>query len=238
MSPKILGRARVLKNLASLLDEGKTVLLWGPVGVGKTTVLQALERRARARGTPCGVAARTEHLADLTAALAQAYPEVDHSSGTAARVRSRLRIAVEERPGLVLLDHLRSTGTAFKGMLRSIGGTGVGVLLVGDADQPRDHQRLRSLHLAYTEIELAPLHRGSMRVLLRGLLVERALPHRLSEDDFCALIADAAGLPGRAVWFAQLLTDPSAWREGRVRRGWLRAEAIIQATETYMRAVQ
>lgn len=79
-------------------------------------------------------------------------------------------------PGLLLLDHLGDTGTAFKGALRSLRGTGVGILLVADVDQPRDHARVRALGLTHREIELPRLHGRTLRALLEKLLGAHELP--------------------------------------------------------------
>ena len=230
--PGLVARAEICATLSLHLREGRTVLVWGPVGIGKTAVLRSLEARFRACGTPCGLSATTDGLADLDAALARAYPNVD-ATGGARRARARLRSAVEKNPAVLLLDGLGATGTAFKGALRSLRGTGIGILLAADVDQSRDHDRVRALGLAGRELELVPLHGRSMRTLLEALLDARPLPHRLTGDDLRALADDAEGLPGRAVWFADALANPIAWHGGRVRRSWLRSEAAIAAMETY-----
>jgi AAA+ superfamily predicted ATPase len=230
---KLLGRAAIVDVLGKLLDDGVAVLLYGPVGAGKTSVLRSLEARVQARRVPCAVSPTTETLGDLTHALARAYPSVDACSGTMRQIRARLRNAVEQTPGAVLLDHLGRTGTAFKGALKSMRGTGVGVLLAADVEHHRDHARFRSRHLVNREVELPPLHGSTMNVLLKALLAETTLPLPLRDADLRELAAATDGLPGRAVWFVSALQAPTAWRNGRPRCDWLRTEAIIAAAERY-----
>jgi len=232
----LLGRGPVLNLLDSFLDAGTAVLLYGPVGAGKTELVRALHRRAVARKVPCATSPKTEALGDLTNALAQAYPGVSRL-GPMRQVRARLRSATEERPCRLFLDHLGSTGTAFKGALKTMRGTGVGVLLVADAEHGRDHARFRELHLVQHEIRLPPLHGSTIRVLLETLRSGTQLPYPLSNEDLRALAAAADGLPGRAVWFMKALETPSAWRNGSPRCDWLRTEAVIAAAERYRRAV-
>jgi hypothetical protein len=234
---ELLGRVHILDALGRVLDGGGTVLLHGPVGAGKTSILRALETRARARGAPCGVSPTTESLGDLTRALLGAYPRVDARSGAMRQIRARLRNAVEQAPGLLLLDHLGKTGTAFKGALKALRGTGVGVLLAADVEQPRDHDRVRNLRLTHREIELPPLHGSTMRALVKSLVADARLPFPLTDEDIRTLAAATDGLPGRAVRFVSSLGGPGAWRQGRPKCDWLRTEAIIAAAERYRSAV-
>jgi hypothetical protein len=230
---KLRGRAGILGELARLLDGGNTILLYGPVGAGKSTVLRWLDARAEARGVPRGLAPVTETLGDLTAALARAYPDVDVDFVPMRQARARLRNAVEQRPGILLLDHLGRTGGAFKGALRVLRGLRAGVLLAADVDQPRDHERVRRLHLVQYELELPPLHGSTMRALVRSMLAATDLPYPLADEDISALVTATAGLPGRAAWIVETLHDSKAWRHGRPRCDWLRVEASIAAAERY-----
>jgi ATPase family associated with various cellular activities (AAA) len=232
----LLGRAPVLSLLSSLLDAGTAVLLYGPVGAGKTELIRALHQRAVARRVPCATSPRTESLGDLTRALARAYPSVSRA-GPMRQVRARLRNATDERPCVLLLDHLGRTGTAFKGALKSMRGTGAGVLLAADTEHARDHARFRELHLVQHEIPIPCLHGSTIRVLLETLLTRAQLPFPLSQPDLRALAAAAEGLPGRAVRFMKALEAASAWRNGSPRCDWLRMEAIVAAAEHYRRAV-
>ncbi|HTR57594.1 MAG TPA: ATP-binding protein [Casimicrobiaceae bacterium] len=228
----LLGREQDLASLDALVSAGSVVVIFGPIGVGKTALLHALDRRVRQRDLPCGFIQRTEALSDFTQALARAYPRVV-TSGTQRQLRGRLRMAVERRPGVLLFDGLGRTGTAFKGAVRSVRGTGLGVVFAADVDHPRDHQRIRALGLSSHEVELRPLHGNSMRALLQALLEERALTGRLTPAHLRALVAATEGLPGRAIDFADALVDPAAWSAGAPRIDWLRTGAVISAAERY-----
>lgn len=233
----LLGREQDLAKLDALVRAGHVVVLYGPVGVGKTALLQALAHRARQRGIPCGLVRRTAALSDFTQALMHAYPRVP-TEGTQRHLRGRLRMAVERRPGLLLFDDLGRTGTAFKGAVRSVRGTGLGVLFAADVDQARDHERIRALGLSFHEIELQPLHGNSMRALLQALLQKRAPAGPLNPEQLRALVAATEGLPGRAIDFADALVDPAAWSGGTPRIDWLRTGAVIRAAERYRQSME
>lgn len=229
----LIGRGRLLDTLERALADGQTVLLFGPIGSGKTAVLHALARRACARTVPCAIAERTASLPDFTLALAITYPDLDLRGRTQRHARSRLLAAVEQRPPLVLLDHLVVRGPALRAALKPFRGTGAGVLLAADIEHERDHRTVRELRLAYLETEIPRLHGHSMRSLLRRLLVQRT-PHRpLAPGDLAELVAAAEGLPGRAVWFSEALSREEGWSSGRPRVDWLRSEAVIRAAERY-----
>jgi energy-coupling factor transporter ATP-binding protein EcfA2 len=234
MSPAAVptGRAGIVAALERRLSQGQEVLIFGPVGAGKTTVLQAIEQRARSRGVPCALSAQTETLSDLTRTLSTAYPEIK-SARTQRVTRGRLRRAVEARPGFLLLDHLGKVGLAFKAVLRSLRGTGIGVLFAADVDNVRDRVRVRRLHLTHLELELVPLHGSTIRALVRSMLAGCDLPFPLRDQDLRALVRATDGLPGRAGRFVDALRDAKAWANGRPRCDWLRTEAIIAAAERY-----
>jgi hypothetical protein len=233
----LVGRASELAKIGGLLDDGLVVVLYGRVGAGKSALLRALARRTRQNGKPCALTTRTVSLADFTEALAHAYPGVP-THGSQRQLRGRLRMAVESRPAVLFFDDLGRTGTAFKGAIKSLRGTGLGMLLAADVDHPRDHERLRAMGLSHYELELSPLHGHSMRALLRALVERRPLPRPLSPDHMRALVAAAEGLPGRAVDFADALVSPDSWRAGNPRVDWLRSGSAIRAAERYRQALE
>jgi energy-coupling factor transporter ATP-binding protein EcfA2 len=228
----LVGRDSELSGIGGLLARGLVVVLYGRVGAGKSALLRALAQRTRRQGRPCGLASRTASLADFTGALACAYPGVP-TDGTQRQIRGRLRRAMEARPGVLLLDGLGETGTAFKGVIKSVRGTGVGIVLAADVDQPRDHQRLRTVGLSHYELALRPLHGNSMRALLQALIEQRTLAYTVTPEHVRALVAAAEGLPGRAVDFADALIDPLSWSAGNPRVDWLRTGSAIRAAERY-----
>jgi len=133
-----VGRGALVVALVNRLNEGQTVVVYGPPGIGKSTLLDAIRSQVLQREIPCGLAVRTAQLSDIPRALASAYPHVAHCLPQRI-LRSRLRDAVQQRPGVLLLDHFRGCGTATKGFLRSLRGTGLGILIAADTFAERDH---------------------------------------------------------------------------------------------------
>lgn len=168
---RLLGRKKLLDKVEECVLHGSTLVLLGPLGIGKTSILRDLSVRLRGRGCPCGLARDTHCLGDVTTALERAYPDVDASALTQRRLRSRLRLAVEARPSALLLDHVSAAGTAMKGYLRSLRGTGLGVILAADVENRRDHAAVRALHLTHMEMVVPPLAGSTMAAIL-----ERAVP--------------------------------------------------------------
>jgi replication-associated recombination protein RarA len=234
----LVGRERVYARVCGLLDAGQTVLIYGPVGSGKTTLIEAIAARARKEGIPYGLSTRTDTLSDLTSALARAYPDVDALTGSKRRVRYRLRMKAETRRCLLLLDHIGGAGTIFKGTLKALRGHGIGVLIAADVEKPRDHDRARGLRLAFHELALPPLTASATRAVLAAALSQRTLPFPVGEEDLRDLVRGAEGLPGRAVGFAAALERREAWTtQGRPRTSWMRMEAVIAAAERYRKAM-
>jgi len=231
---RLVGREKLLVHLEREVLRGSTLILLGPLGMGKSSILAALASRLREHNRPCGLAPDTRCLGDITAALASAYPDIDASSLTQRRLRSCLRLAVEERPGVLLLDHISTAGTATKGFLRSLRGTGLGVLLAADVENRRDHVATRALHLAYMETGVSPLARSTMVAILDPRLESRALPHALQEEDRRGLLLLAKGNPGRLVSFVDLLVDERFWREGRVSTSSVNGAALELVLRRYL----
>lgn len=228
----VLGREEVLDTLGRLAFDGETVLVYGPMGIGKTTVLNALARRTEESGRPCAFCPDTARLADITEALVRGY-SIDTGALTQRRRRSRVRLAVEHRPGILLLDHLLDVGTAVKGYLRSLRGTGLGVVIAADVEHPRDHARIRTRGLSYREIALPPLPERYMRRLLDRQIKARQLPNPVSEPDRSALVQVAQGRPGRVVRLVAAVSQPRYWRGDRLLIDLLATDISIAVTQQY-----
>jgi Cdc6-like AAA superfamily ATPase len=190
------GRRTVVKVLTELMLNGQTVLLYGPMGIGKTAIMEAVGRSVKKQKRPCGFARRTRSLSEMTEALLAAYPNAQRDGRTQRQIRGDLSDAIEDQPGVLLLDHLHDAGTQFKGYLRSLQGTGLGVLLAADVEVPRDHARFRSMRLAYREMEVPPLPSRYMHCILMNSLSEKTLPNSLKDADRSALVKVAHGRPG------------------------------------------
>lgn len=223
----LLGRDAWVEMLWSLASEGATVLVHGPVGIGKTALLEAVEQRAASFGVPCARTARTEHLGDVTAALAQAFPDPRYASLGARRLRSALRDAADRTRVVLLLDGAASPGTALKGYLRSLRGAGLGVVLAVDTDAARDRGHVRAYGLAHREIALPPLHGATMRSVLARRLETVSSHGSLDRDGRAALVRAAEGRPGLLLAMTERLADPRYWFDGRPRLQLLRTDAGI-----------
>jgi energy-coupling factor transporter ATP-binding protein EcfA2 len=234
MASELLGRKVVLATLEALVLEGETLLLYGPIGIGKTTILEGLQRRIERRGFRCGLAPRTERLRDITEALQRAYPDAAGGARRQRTIRGSLRLAAERFRGVLLLDHLLEVGDAAAGFLHSLRGTGLGVLMAADVDHPRDHARVRARGLAYRELRLEPLPGRCLRSILDRQLTGRSLPGELTEKDRRALLRVARGRPG---WIARLVAaarEPRYWGPGGLLHEALRADVSVGIARQYV----
>jgi hypothetical protein len=224
-------RERLVASIAELATAGQTVVVYGPVGIGKSWLLGDLARLARLDGRPCGLAERTATLRDIMHGLCAAYPNID-DEGEQRQLRSRMRAAIEAQPCLLLLDHVGPLGTAARGFLRHLRGTGAGVVLAADVANQRDHQALRALRLTHHEREVRPLPRADLGRLLDA--ASRPEVARLRAEDRERLLAAAEGRPGRLDYFLARLAEPASWRGNRVQSDALRADALVAEGRRYV----
>jgi energy-coupling factor transporter ATP-binding protein EcfA2 len=229
----LYGRKAIVDDVAALMLRGQTVLLYGPMGIGKTAILEAVRQAVEKEHRPGGFSAQTRLLSDLTAALLQAYPAVTIEGRTQRQIRSTLRLAVENNPAVLLLDHIHEAGTQFKGYLRSLRGIGLGVLFAADVEVPRDHESFRSMHLAYREMEVPPLPSRYLRRILENLLAEKSLPYPLTDADRSALLKAAHGRPGWMLMIGDLLQSADYWSCGRVHVESMQADIMIKINKRY-----
>ncbi|MGX7828107.1 LuxR C-terminal-related transcriptional regulator [Actinokineospora sp. 24-640] len=211
----IVGRAELAAAVRTHLAEGGGVVLTGPGGIGKTTVLDLLAARhpgplLRAAGAEADRWIEGGVLADL---FDQVPPEVlaclpDAQRATVARrggdpadLRAAWRAVLIAMEPLVLLDDVQwidaLSAEAHAHAVRALGAT-VAVVVAGRLDEPGK----AALLVPHPPLRLSvpPLRAADVAELLAG--------HGFSARDAQALHADAAGNPALVLTLA--VEGPSA----------------------------
>jgi energy-coupling factor transporter ATP-binding protein EcfA2 len=226
-------QSRALKVFATELGfrlrAGAHLILYGPRGAGKSTLLALLNWQNRLLGAPCGLASRTSGLADIVAALEQAYPGTDIEGLGRRAARARLRAAADRMSGVLLLDHATTVTTAMLGFLRRLRGGIAGALLVADVDTANERERLRAWHIGAESVRMLPTSDRQIHRLLGAAAQRGGFPE--VEAKMAQQIAHAAR--GRIGWIndcIERLRRPEYWREGR-----LHLAALCTDTEIALR---
>ncbi len=203
-------RARFAGKLAKCLMRGEQLAVYGPRGIGKTTLVTALARDFKRRRMPCAVAARTNALSDVTEALGGIYHVTGDVSIAQRYLRSRLRSVTEQQCGVLLLDHVTNVTLAMRSFLRSLRGGLVGVAFIVDVDTKKEHARMRSWHLGHTEFEMPRMSALALQQLLQD---ERwFLGPRTRE----LVLHASRGRPSFIIQCIQLATQREYWKDGRL----------------------
>ena len=95
----------------------------------------------------------------------------------------------------------------------------------------------RGLRAGKTLLLYGPVGVGKSAILQRETQ-RQLLAHPLRENDVIDLVQHAEGLAGRAIEFAEALTNPHAWQSGQPRFDWLRTQSVIRAAERYTRPMR
>ena len=184
-------------DLQTRVQQGSHLILYGPRGTGKSTMIQKLAEHYRSRGVPCGTSPSTTGLPDIGAALAEAYPNTRLDGIGRKNARTRLRSAADAHPGVVLLDHVTKMTMPMLGYLRRLRGGIAGTLLVVDVDSTREREGLRDWHAG-------------------ALSVRMPLTPNFALDDFLVMQIQVSRLPS---------LDPRVRRQlvrhARGRIGWI-----------------
>lgn len=203
-----------VSELTTLLEQrllrGEHLTLFGPRGCGKSTVLAQLRLRLQRSGIPSACSPLTASLDDITRAMERAYPGVDTLAVARRTARVRLWHAADGRPGVLLLDHFRCSGSAMVSFLRHLHGKVAGVLTVVDVDTEKEHGGMRPWRYGALSVRM-PLATARQ---LRGLLAERWSALRLpalDEDVVRALVDAARGRPGWIGTCVELACEPRYW---------------------------
>jgi AAA ATPase domain len=228
-SPLGRERERFARDLAQRLGRGEHLLLWGPRGIGKTTLLRAV--RDHVVAAHCAYSARTGALDDVTRALEQAYAGTVTSGLTRRAARARLWRAADADPGVLLLDHVTVVHSAMKGFLRRLRGGVVGTILAVDVDSPRERERLRAMRVGCATVRMPPVASRSLARQLAGPLAPIG-PRQLTAGARRTLIRAARGRPGWIVQCTALACEDRYWRDGC-----LQASLVAWDTEVLVRGV-
>jgi energy-coupling factor transporter ATP-binding protein EcfA2 len=200
-------------DLFDRVGRGEHLILYGPRGSGKSTLVSQLQARFAQANTPCGVARQTSSLDDVTRAMESAYPEVNTRGVARRTARARLWNAADRRGCVLLLDHLTRVSTAMIGFCRRLRGGIAGVLFVIDVDVERERQRMRARRLALS-VHMPPASVRQLRLLLRSRCTEHHLT--VAPDQERQILRAARGRPGWIVQCTALMPQSQYWHDGQL----------------------
>jgi predicted ATPase len=217
--------------LGERLRAGSHLILYGPRGGGKSTLLTVLDDQNRSIGAPCAIAPFTSGLSDIVTALAQAYPGTDIEGLGRRAARARLHSAADRVSGVLLLDHATDVTTAMLGFLRRLRGGITGALLVVDVDTQHERERMRAWHAGALSVRMPPASDRQIHRLLMAAVHAVDLPQ--VEPKMARQIARAAR--GRIGWLngcIRRLEMPDYWRDGRLHMAALCTDTEIAIRES------
>ncbi len=200
-------------DLFDRLGRGEHLILYGPRGSGKSTLVSQLHARFAKANTPCAVAQRTSSLDDITRTMESAYPHVNIEGVARRTARARLWNAADRRGCVLLLDHLTKVSTAMVGFCRRLRGGFAGMLFVIDVDVERERQRMRSKRLALS-VRMPPVSMRQLRMLLRSRCAEHHLTVALDMER--KILRAARGRPGWIVQCTALMPQSQYWHDGQL----------------------
>ena len=205
---RIIGRAALIETLTAHALAGHAVLAYGPRGIGASALLDACEARLRTIGRRSVRVKRLASYADLMGPLSRAYKDAAHTP------KALLQPHIERDPAVLLVDRVERGGAMVRREIREFGAIGLGAILAGQADTPREHAYLRSLRLAHREIAIPPLDGDAMQRILDAHLAP-ASATQLTKTDRARALRVAAGRPGILVALMRMLAQPRYWHAGR-----------------------
>ena len=198
-------------SLEGRLLRGEHLMLLGPRGSGKSSVLQDLYAQLHRHGVPCAFSPVTTSLDHITGALERAYPGVDTHGITRRAARMRLWNAADRQAGVLLLDQFRGVSSAMVSFLRRLHGGIAGVLSAVDVEDERERHGVCSWRYGAMSVRMPLASRGQ----LRRLLLERAAALGLPALDATACAGLLAAARGRAGWIircTELARHSRYWR--------------------------
>lgn len=232
--PEALGRKTAIEWLSGRLLDGLVFLIHGPYGTGKTTILLEVARRLRRQDIRCVYCPQSDTWTRMMAAMVEAYPEVPSSDLPARQVRSALRLAIERKPAVLMLDHWTGSARSLHRFLRLMRGAGVGAVVAADIEHRRDLERLRSSGLKLYDRAVPPLGLKYMKTLLDAAL---AGPPRieLAAKDRKELLSIAHGRPGWINMLVERLHQSDYLSDGRLHAAMLATDVSLSVAARYVR---
>jgi hypothetical protein len=199
--------------LLERLAHGDHVVLYGPRGSGKTTLISQLRDRFNRAHVPCALCKSTASLDDITRTMEAAYPQVNTHSVSRKTARARLWDAADRRECVLLLDHVTDVSAAMVGFGRRLRGGIAGVLYAVDVDVEREKQRMRRKRLALS-VRMPPASMPQLRSLLRSGCKERGLV--VDPETEHQILKTAHGRPGWIVKATTLMSQARYWHDGHL----------------------
>jgi len=212
-APKHLSSFR--SDLASRLQSGSHLILHGPRGSGKSTLVTSMLEHFRSQSIPCAIAPQTMGLADVVTALAQAYADTDIQGLSRRATGVRLRLVADREPGVLLLDHTCEVTTAMIGFMRRLKGGIIGALFVVDIDSDFERERLVGWRRHAPRVRMPLMPNRRLQRLLQYAWVARNHP----EIDTKTRRYIVRAARGRVGWLRECIRHleiPEYWSDGRL----------------------
>jgi DNA polymerase III delta prime subunit len=202
-------------DLAEHLRSGSHLILHGPRGSGKSTLVSAMLEDFRSQKIPCAIASQTTGLADVVTALSHAYADTDIQGLSRRATAVRLRLVADRVPGVLLLDHTCEVTTAMIGFMRRLKGGIIGALFVVDIDSAFERERLVGWRRHAPRVRMPLMPNRRLQRLLQYAWVARNLPEIDTKTN--RYIVRAAR--GRVGWLRECIRHleiPEYWSDGRL----------------------
>jgi len=184
------------------------MVVYGPCGSGKSTLIADLETRLTRAGVCCARATSTRSLKDITRALAHAYPATLEASHYPSQLW--LSKTADLQGGVLLLDHLTDVSATMVRFLHNLCGT-VGALSAVDTEVGEARPRMNPRRLSALAMCMPPVSATLLRELLEAqcAAVQVPVPGPDAEQQ---LVRAARGRPGWILKCVELLAQGDYWQ--------------------------